>query len=79
MSDGFIPELDGSFVNSGRNLNKFSSPDEVKAHYKGWDMDVALRGHIARFYPTEPLATKLEIPTLEKIIRTLSTKAMETL
>lgn len=61
------------------SINKFSSPEEIVAHHAGFDIRVALRSHIVRFYPTEPLATKLEIPTLEKIIRTLSTKAMETL
>jgi len=61
------------------SINKYSSPEEVKDHYQGWDLHDALQGHIARFYPTEFIGSGLTIPTLEKIIRNLATKAMETL
>lgn len=62
------------------SINKFSSPEEVIAHYDNMmDSTSALLVHISRFYPTEPIGKGLTRPTLEKIIRTLSTKAMETL
>ncbi len=60
-------------------LNKFSSPEEVKTHYEGWDMKIALRGHIDRFYSRECNPCGMDLPELEKAIRTLSTKAMEAL
>lgn len=61
------------------SINKYSSPEEVLAYYEGWDINQSLEAHINRFYPTEPIGSGLTQPTLKKIIRTLSTKAMETL
>lgn len=61
------------------SINKYSSPEEVLAHYEGWDKSQSLEGHINRFYPLEPIGSGLTQPSLEKIVRTLSTKAMETL
>lgn len=58
-------------------LNKYSSPEEVIAHHENWDKSVALKWHITTFYPNEQVTSGLQISTLEKIIRTLSTKAME--
>ncbi len=79
MTNPFIPGPDPEVRKSGHSLNKYSSSEEVKTYNEGFDIRVALRSHIVRFYPDEPLATKLEIPTLERILRTLTTKAMETL
>lgn len=60
-------------------INKFSTPEEVIAHYDEWDPKTALRGHIFRFYSTEILNDDLSQTSLERAIRILSTKAMETL
>ncbi len=61
-------------------LNKFSTPEEVIAEYLNiMDATSALIIHIAKFYPTEPIGKGLTRPTLEKIVNTLSTKAMEAL
>lgn len=58
-------------------LNKYSSPEEVKTFYSGIDPHKSLMAHITKFYPMEPIRNKLTQPFLEKIIRTLLTKAME--
>ncbi len=60
-------------------LNKFSSPQEVKEFYHGIDPRGAMMAHITRFYPTEPIGSGLTQFTLERIINTLVTKAMEAL
>lgn len=60
-------------------INKYSSPEEITADHDGWDKRLTLELHIGRFYPHEHVLTGLPQPTLERIIRTFATKAMETL
>lgn len=60
-------------------INKYSSPEEILIDHDGWDKCLTLELHIGRFYPKELIESGLVKPALEKIIRTLSTKAMETM
>lgn len=62
------------------SLNKYSSPEEVKEHYNRVTPIEAMEAWIMAFYPMQPIKIgQLSLFTLEQLVRTLSTKSMETL
>lgn len=62
------------------SLSKYSSPIEVVAHHNRSTPVEALEAHIMAFYPMQPIKIgKLSLNTLEQLVRTLATKAMETM
>ncbi len=61
------------------SINKYSSPQEVKAHYPAINGRVALIRHIQDYYPQGAIFLGyLNLAELEKKLNILSTKSMNT-
>jgi hypothetical protein len=60
------------------SINKFSTAQEVKDHFPGVKGRYALAIHLNEYYPGTINET-MSIFDLEKLLNTLSTKAMEAL
>lgn len=61
------------------SINKYSSPEEVKEFFHGIEPQSALRAHLDSYYPEWMNICGPTQEQMEKAIRVLSTKAMETL